>query len=106
MEIESTIEQQEQLINKVKELRAKYKNTNDKKDLDDAYCACQRAYERGVDVSWYYPWIMNDYLKRMLDEENIRGYFHTLDTIAKKGLLTNGKVPLEVQKKFILVIQK
>lgn len=97
-------ENSQEKIAKVKELRANYKESHNISDLNKAYKECQEANDQGINVSWYFPWVMYDYLKIMVDED-IRKYFHTLDVIHEKGFFTSSNVPLAVQKNFVPAVQ-
>ncbi|MBB1070085.1 hypothetical protein H5S40_07965 [Limosilactobacillus sp. RRLNB_1_1] len=97
-------ENTQEKISKIKELRDNYKESNDINELNQAYKECQEADNQGIDVSWQFPWVMYDYLKRLADE-NIRSYLYTLDVIKNKGFFTNGSIPLTVQKNFIIAVQ-
>lgn len=94
----------QEIINQIKELRSSYQESDDINKLNLAYNECQKADDQGIDVSWYFPWIMYDYLKRTANE-NIKGYLHTLDVIQNKGFFTNGSIPLTVQKTFVVAVQ-
>lgn len=94
----------QEIINQIKELRSVYQESDDINKLNLAYNECQKADDQGIDVSWYFPWIMYDYLKRTANE-NIKGYLHTLDVIQNKGFFTNGSIPLTVQKTFVVAVQ-
>lgn len=94
----------QEIINRIKQLRSSYQESEDINKLNLAYSECQKADDQGIDVSWYFPWIMYDYLKRTANE-NIKGYLHTLDVIQNKGFFTNGSIPLTVQKTFIVAVQ-